>query len=83
MVLLDNSYLTDIPDYIKSLDISLLSLKKNFIKNINNLPESLIELNISDNKIYNINNISHLNNITYLNLSHNYITSIDYIPSTV
>uniref|UniRef100_A0A6C0KK73 Leucine-rich repeat domain-containing protein n=1 Tax=viral metagenome TaxID=1070528 RepID=A0A6C0KK73_9ZZZZ len=53
--------------------------KKNLLFTIENLPSSLVHLEITENYLSTID-LAELNKLTHLNLSHNHLTEIENIP---
>ena len=53
-----------------------LHIQNNKIKIIENLPKSLLKLDISNNELNNLDNISQLNNLEWLNIENNSIDTL-------
>jgi len=79
---LSNMNLTTIPYELSKCNVKILKLNNNDIKVIENLPHSLTELYVNNNKIDSIDNHT-LPLLAILDISNNNITHIDNLPESL
>jgi Leucine-rich repeat (LRR) protein len=78
---LSNKNLTILPDLTKFTNLVKLYFHNNQIKELNNLPNTLQELDCSSNSITELNNLP--NTLQGLNCSNNQIIKLNNLPNTL
>jgi hypothetical protein len=80
------SYMTPVGSYINTLSyppLKKLKLDSGIKKYLNNLDENIKKLNLSNKKLENITDVTHLQCLIKLDISRTNIRSILYIPDTI
>ena len=76
---LSENDITDIKRLVLPRELDSIQLERNRISRIAPLPASLSQLNLADNLISRIENVSHLERLTHLSLENNQLSSLDGI----